>query len=962
MKEFIRKNKILCLAPVLAIMMLFASSTIVSANTLTGWYTVIDNSTNTLLGFVVDDKVGSGQNTEEHYSTGIDTNCGQIKVDGSTITSSGIGKPTAVGDCIVRDEGAKRQYLAWTWPASRSVDANARDREMAEWVNATLVDSFNLAIQKTLSENGIDTFRYESGLPKVMNNLATDVHTAANGGAQTFTHSVSAKSASGSFSKKSYTYTFRPATKSDLENNGYSVSGNNVNGELGWNLKSFVVMTVGNSDNEIILPWRAPKGYAEGQRLDGMYDDLSDIVKKPNFISWSHIAYQSSYSYFHGITAKDTDTIFQPSGVETVINNMIGNIVGGITSFLGFYSIEELTLNRGIRSITYYKGLMPRTWFNGAALVYWIFQVIGIFVIGIGFIKLMIEKNLAVVNPGKRVEIMDSLIKIFISAGMMLMFIPFFTILATVNELFVATMNAMVPTDASLSFALSGGTWIGILVQIAFIFILFKINITYIVRAVTILILYSGAPLFIAFYAMGESGKNRFQIWLKELVVNIFMQLFNAIMTTIFLLTLSYTSLRAIERIALLMTYVGLSDYFKSTLMDAGSGTDRIADKASSAMATMGGTALAGAVSSASNLLRGKNSTGEEKGGALSSSGRVANNNEDVTAHMDADQAKAYTKANTPERGGIGRVKNVAKKAGRAIDEKLSTSKGGEIYGLGKDGAKAMGSVGKSIFKATKVPRHMMASAGATALQAGTVLGMEAVGANSFEARRGLTRALGSFGEDAKSMVNGDFMDDAAREWNDFMDGDTSDREQNISGVALSKDAGLAKISTRDSAITANDGKDCYDEYGNEMEESYFASGGEKYVDMTLAASSDAYRNLNNDDTRQSAMAGIQEMMDKNREYYNKPDLKYEYIREKTGKNGHDKIVGIRMSAGDKTKARSYANGVGTGKEYKISSKSNITVGNPKEFDYQVKGLGAYNVNNYTNKHVQRLSKLKQNN
>lgn len=944
MRNVYKEWKKLLIAPVIAILCMFISADLVSAgNTLVGWYVVIDRPSNSLIGYVVDDDTGGLKKVEESYSTGVETNCSQIIVDPNTITASKIGNPKPVGGCEVKQAtGSVRTYYAWTWPPTKNIDAGAKDKEMATWANETLVQGFNLAIQKILNENDIYDFADASGFPKFINQLASD---ATSPGAKSQTLKVR----DGKNTKNvTVRYTISRPTANFLEDNGYSVTGGNVNGEPDWGVDSFVKITTPQDKTGIIVPYQVPKGYASGQRLAGFTGD--NKIYEPRYIGWSHMAYQASYSALvAGIDSANTDEIFPTSSIEDAFVGFLNKIINGISGILGLYSIEDLTLNRGIRSVTYYKGIMPYSWFSGAALIYWIFQISGIFIIAGGFIRLMIEKNLSVVNPGKRVEIMDGITKIIFAAGMMLLFIPFFTLLATLNELAISTLSSLVPENASLSLTIGAGNGaiIGLIIQFAFIFILLKVNITYVVRAITIAILYGTAPWFIANYTLGETGKNRFQIWLKELTVNIFMQLFNAIMTVLFLTTLRYTSLKVVEQFTLLLSYIALSDYFRGTLMDARSGADGIDDKAASSLGTMGGTLLAGAIGGSMSGFFGRGRSSAYKSSSSDYSSKDGDFMSDTSySRQTRDQQVAFNSANEPERGIVGSIKH----AGKVFGNKLN-----DVPGVGT-ASKAAGWAGRGVVAAGRAasPAGKVLKEGfKTAALAGTTLGMETIGANSFEARRRLANSTAQLGQSIGSMIT-DTPSAFETAYNDFIDGDTAEREMQFSGADMQKGFGILDMKKSKNNESHYSSMDLNGEMTGEKgdgSESLF-NDDEEYVETIFDRNSAAFQHLNSDDTRAQAIAGMRDMLTRENELNAEKgydDSKMELLVDKKGD-----ITGYRTSIRPDTKISSY----GIGKNKKNIKVGGKTYANPENVNYRVKGHMVMNANNFVNNAVGRNKRL----
>jgi len=743
MGKFLKKYKKLLSIPILSVLMMFSFMNDVSAASKESlsWSVVIDDTTNQLNGYVIED---SGTKALEIMTATSGTNCSYVKVAVSDIVTITSGNSS----CKIYQSDSSRETLAWTFPPVKGINWGGSDKDQAEEVNEVLVTSFNTAISKIIVGNDL-TFGTKQAFPALLAYIANSAQDASNkNGWKPYSESI--KNANNE--DQVFTFFKKNVTKEEIEKAGYDL--NDTGPSKGWDKNSFIKLSVTSDHKDaVILPYRFPKGYATGQNLAGMLQSENGeaVSYMPEYLSWSHMAYQASSTYLtQNIDASNTDKLFGNSATGSDVETWLSNAVSSFRGFIGIYSIEELSLNRGTRGSTYYKGIMPNSWFTGISLIYWFFQIIAIFVMGSSFIKLMIEKNISVINPGKRVEIMDGLMNLFYSVIMMIMFIPFFTLLATVNEVFVEAMAAMVPAGSEIAKALANNSIIGIIINIVFLFIMCKVNITYIIRAITIGILYATAPIFISMYSFGEGGKQRFETWIKELVVNIFLQSFNAIMTVIFIMTFKYSTARIIEQIALTLSYVALSDYFKNTLLDASSGNDRIDDTATGVLGTAFGTAAAGTIAGVTNWFgRGAMSHNTNKNNNRQSIG--ASNTEGLNSfstNTNSSIASSMKGESIADRGGIpvtklpekmqgedrwmyrARTKRNDAKANQEMTSAMATSPEGVVER-------------KNMLKKDALIRGAANAVGATAM-AGVSMGMEAIGAKSFEANRRLAQMTGA--------------------------------------------------------------------------------------------------------------------------------------------------------------------------------------------------------------------------
>ena len=803
-----KKIKKIILLPFIMLFLLLNNIQPVNAsNKIYAWYVVFDEVNHTLIGYTVEDSVkGFRQKVEESYSTGADVGGNHVVmkngIEGITTSKVNIDLKKSEAQVVSADG---RKYLAWEWPPDISIDASAEDAAMAEWVNQTLIDSFNTASQKVISENNL-TFKNNAQYFKLIYQISESAYSPGKG------QSITIINDRGKNQKVSWNTA--AVDNKELKENGINIT------EPGMGASDYVKIYTKNESNSVIIPFQVPKGYSKGQRLYEKYKDAKDLnlSRKPSKIGWSHMVYQAAYSdIVKNIDSTHTDEIFNPSSIDKWLNGMVGSLLNGITSFIGLYSIEEMTLNQGLRGVTYYRGLMPRGWFNGANILFWFCMIISLFILAISFIKLLIRRNTSIINPGDRVELMDGFMKIIYSAIMLILFVPGFALLALLNEIVVSVLSALTGESAALSVMLGNNTLVGIIIQFAFLFILFKVNITYIVRAITIALLYSFGPLFISMMAMGEKGKQRFDIWVKELLSNVLLQSFHAAITAFYKVGLKYQSLKIIERFVLTMTYIPLTDFFRNTLMDLQSGTDGANKLASNAFGTMGGSALAGLIGGASGLLFNRNKNGKDdkknsRNDEVSSEDEVTTS-ERTTFNSQQAAQKAISRTERAElRSSIGnnRSLSAAKDSilnakNKAVDNLTNNKYGAASVG----GARVMGKLAKPIPKALKM----------SAL-AGTTLGMDAIGANSFEGRRRLANATADMGNSIYNIPN-DIKEGLDYTYADYCDGDPSLEERTVSQSQLNKlgydNVSMRRFNAKSLKYFDDDGEGNLPEYDDDM-------------------------------------------------------------------------------------------------------------------------------------------------
>lgn len=281
-----------------------------------------------------------------------------------------------------------------------------------------------------------------------------------------------------------------------------------------------------------------------------------------------------------------------------MLGNFFVTLIKGIEIVLGIASVESLMFNAGVRGATYYYGTMPMSWTGPINTLNLIATIISLIVIGVSIIKMLIQRNMATITPAVRADLMDNVKDLFIVVLGILLFMPALTIMLNFNSLIVAAMRNLAPSGNGLGLATGGGA-LGIwdaIVQLAYIFVLVVLNVNYLVRAITLAILIGFAPFFISLFAAGGASKKISVTWMKELLSNIFMQTFNAAILLLFLTVSQQGTLTVLERFALLISFIPLTKFFKTSLMNLGSGSDAVGEKTGSSLVSMGTAFAAGAL------------------------------------------------------------------------------------------------------------------------------------------------------------------------------------------------------------------------------------------------------------------------------------------------------------------------------------------------------------------------------
>lgn len=504
---------------------------------------------------------------------------------------------------------------------------------------------------------------------------------------------------------------------------GGSLVGSGINLEdfksgpsMGLTQEDIVRITCGGKTAYYI--YQLPKGVGAGEYGEKAYAALypnaylNDYAAK---ISWDEIEKIASYlqedkKWTAPKNVADVMVVGDSGNdLTNTLADAIGNFINGLLGMLGVEQLENVIFNRGSRGTEYYYGIMPRSWYGNLRIFYWISTVIGAFVMTASFLKMIFKKEKSVISPGERYEFMDGILNYIYAFVLLLVFPLLFYILINLNVSLVkifASMSEGKSLAGSLAF---GKTISGIILRIILAFITIKINIEYIIRSVTVAVCYAMAPVMISSLTFTGRQRSLMTVWLKELVVNIFLQTFNAIMLAFYILVARGNG-KIFIGMVLAYSFIPLNKWFKNQLLgQAGVGgdaaaeaTQRSAAKGYSNMmgaAAVGGAAIAATgrgLSSISNNALANQALKTKEGGAS------------PTQTINGDN---YRDNNAGNKGGIGKILDDAKNFGGTV----ATAWGKQEGALGKAGV-GLATVGSGLGKTLQVAGGAL-TAGAAAGQ-----------------------------------------------------------------------------------------------------------------------------------------------------------------------------------------------------------------------------------------------------
>lgn len=605
--------------------------------------------------------------------------------------------------------------LIYTFPSKHTrtvvggctTDANSKDMDRAYWVNDTLVTSLNDALVFVMSNSNcvpknVDTQSFMQ--------LAVDLaNTCGNG--------------SGKFTFNSVEFT---VTK------GYNKPANG--------LVSDDYIQISSKDIKATpFIYKVPKGYYPGQDLDtNLPKEYEDKISENDveFLTWKHIVLQGNYNYeVNGTSYAKVTEILKPDKFSQAISDLLNFILGTVRSALGLFTFQELMLNQGVRSSNYLFGVMPYAWYKSAQTLHFVCQVIAwVLIIG-ALVKLLISRNIASINTSMRVNLMDGIQNIIFTMFLLTLIVPLFQVLCSLNAKLVDVFaNASMYSDMfGNMLGTSSGIIGSIIINIMYFFVMCYFNFVYIIRGITVALLYGTAPLFVCSIAFGGKYKQLFGNFLKELVSNIFLQTFHAICLAFFATVSINGGARGIESLVLAYSFIPLTQFFRTNLMGlSGSTGDKLA-----------GSALSTGAGIATGLISGskQKKSGQNSGGANSSS------SSSTSSSANSNSIKTNSSDKLRNKTGGGNIRSVN---GGANDEIPNS----QLTKLGKVGNIAGNVVNSKPIKALKSTGKFAGSVGKMALGTGMALGGSAIGSNEL-AKAGTRSMASGVGGAMGQMSNG---------------------------------------------------------------------------------------------------------------------------------------------------------------------------------------------------------------
>lgn len=359
--------------------------------------------------------------------------------------------------------------------------------------------------------------------------------------------------------------------------------------------------------------------YARDVTGNNWYKDVgkNGVMK----LGWDAIVLQAHYNKdVRGVEFSNLGEILPSSALTDGIAKLCDFVITGIRSFLGLYALDELMLNKGSRGDSYSMGLFPKGWVGPIYLLYTICLMLTWAVMGFAVIKIFMKRSLATMNIGEKMNIMNELKNLAVCCFMLGAFPLIFNMLARINYSLVQLFGSstqfpgLIKSFYTLSQANFGSIiacFMGLALQIYF-------NFFYVLRAITIAILYGIAPLAIYTIVLGGKNAKVFGAWTKELFSNIFVQTIHALMIAFFTSVSALSGLKTFESLVVLYSFIPLTKFVKQNVFQASDGIGGMAANLTD-MTQSGARGMAERASGGGG--KEKSSGGSSSGGSAGSGG-----------------------------------------------------------------------------------------------------------------------------------------------------------------------------------------------------------------------------------------------------------------------------------------------------------------------------------------------------
>lgn len=260
-------------------------------------------------------------------------------------------------------------------------------------------------------------------------------------------------------------------------------------------------------------------------------------------LNWNQVVYYGNASYI-ATGLNSMNQTYQVNSekadlFERLLADLFNSVIDKLNTLLGAERFERLMLNDTDKYG--WHGVMPNDWFEIAGVFFWLFQILAWIILLGAVVKLFTSNLISSMNTFGRVQLLEGVRDILLAAFMLAFIYPIFELLANFNELFINIVANLARSNERLLG--SGGFMEGIatgnglataLLGVLYFGLNIYFNAIYILRAVSVCLLFGLAPAFTVLYAFGGRFKALTLRFYREVVGNIFIGSFYAIAVTFY--------------------------------------------------------------------------------------------------------------------------------------------------------------------------------------------------------------------------------------------------------------------------------------------------------------------------------------------------------------------------------------------------------------------------------------------
>lgn len=467
------------------------------------------------------------------------------------------------------------------------------------------------------------------------------------------------------------------------------------------NLVASNYVRISKDGKSVDVAYTMNKGYYGDNPIRETTKTYKDGLKKyhdPEYIGWKYAVLQANYNRdVKHTTFSSVSEITKPNQLTLYFTDMINSTLSGLRRLLGLYEMNELMLNEGNRSTSYYYGIMPNTWKSSATLLHVVCLSVSWMVLIGAIIKILINRSLATINVTQRISMMEGIRDLISTCILLAVFPLIFVALAKLNYSLVNIFATASPNSATIgtTTTMSAGFLASSLIAIAFFVVNVYFNVQYVLRAVSVAILFAIAPLAIVTLAFGGKFKTVYSNCMKQLIGNIFLQSFHALFVAFFTSITSAGRISTFEMLVVFFAFIPLTNFIKQQIFGIEGGVLNEAGNIASKGMNIVGSAVGGFVGGSIGGSIGKGGPGPSGGGGGStlSTDTLSRTRKTFSTgnSVKATSGETFDGSN-PEKTG-----SVAKNAGEKAVNVASGGKAGMVSNAIKGTAKAGSQVAKGL-------------------------------------------------------------------------------------------------------------------------------------------------------------------------------------------------------------------------------------------------------------------------